>query len=281
MSAVAVAVREDPAVRDALCAASEPPIIDLAVSGLQKSFAGGTSVLRDVHFRIPRGQAVALIGANGSGKSTLLRCCVRLIEPNGGSLRLFGEEIVGLDFRRLRRLRTQVGFIFQQHNLVPRLSALSNVLHGALSRTTGPRVWCHTLASRQERERAWHCLELVGLTQVSMHRADHLSGGQSQRVAIARTLMQAPRMVIADEPVASLDPRAGEEVMRLFIDLMRQEGITLFFTSHHLEHALQYADRVLGLYRGQLAFDAPAPSLDVPSLRMIYEPATPGGGASD
>jgi phosphonate transport system ATP-binding protein len=244
--------------------------VDLTVAGLCKSFDGHTPVLDEVSFDIWSAQAVALIGANGSGKSTLLRCCVRLVEPDQGSVRFFDEEIVGASARHLRRLRAQVGFVFQRHNLVPRLSALSNVLHGALAGGRGPSAWFQSLAPRLERERAMHCLELVGLAHLARRRADQLSGGESQCVAIARALMQRPRLVLADEPVASLDPRAGEEVMTLCVELMRREGVTLFFTTHHLDHALRYADRVLGLRRGVLVLNALTHELDHGRLRSLY-----------
>jgi phosphonate transport system ATP-binding protein len=172
-------------------------------------------VLRDITFAIAQRQAVALIGANGSGKSTLLRCCLRLIEPDGGSIHVLGDEVTEPGGPSLRRLRAKVGFVFRRHNLVPRLSALSNVLHGALAQGNGPRTWFHSLARRRERARAWHCLERVGLTHLAARRADQLSGGESQRVAIARVLMQEPRLVLADEPVASLDPKAAMDMFSM------------------------------------------------------------------
>jgi phosphonate transport system ATP-binding protein len=244
--------------------------VDLTVVGLRKSYDGYTPVLDGVSFDIFPRQAVALIGANGSGKSTVLRCCVRLIEPDQGSVWCFGEELVHTSARKLRRLRAQIGFVFQRHNLVPRLSALSNVLHGALSRRSGPRAWFHAIAPRRERKRALCCLDRVGLAHLAGRRADHLSGGESQRVAIARALMQRPRLVLADEPVASLDPKAGEEVMTLFVELMRREVVTLLFSTHHLEHALQYSDRVLGLRDGVLTLNAPTASLDRAQLQGLY-----------
>ena len=244
--------------------------VDLAVMGLRKNYDGRTPVLDGIGFDIFARQAVALIGANGSGKSTILRCCVRLIEPDAGSIWWFGEDIVGTSARHLRRLRTRIGFIFQRHNLVPRLSTLSNVLHGALARTSGPRAWLQGMASRHERLCALSCLERVGLAHLAGRRADQLSGGESQRVAIARVLMHRPRLVLADEPVASLDPKAGEEVMTLFLDLMRHEGVTLLFTTHHLEHALYYADRILGVRNGQIVLNAPTATLDRGQLRGLY-----------
>ncbi len=244
--------------------------IDLVLSGLLKSFPGRGKVLDGVDLCLERGHSVALIGANGAGKSTLLRCCLRLIEPDAGTIRVFDTEVTPLGRSALRALRARVGFVFQRHNLVPRLSALSNVLHGAQALHSGPRYWLHGLAPRPVREAALHCLDLVGLADLARQRADSLSGGQSQRVAIARVLMQEPELVMADEPVASLDPSAGEEVMELFMDLMRRRRMTLLFTSHNLEHAVTYADRIVGLREGKVALDDAACSCEFESLRTLY-----------
>ena len=244
---------------------------DLEVGGLSKRFGGKVQVLSGVSLAVGKGEAVALIGANGAGKSTLLRSCLRLVEPDAGEIRLLGEDVRALKPAALRRLRSRVGFVFQRHNLVPRLPALSNVLHGALARRAGPRAWFHEIAPRALREEAMSCLERVGLANLASRRADQLSGGQSQRVAIARALMQRPEMMFADEPVASLDPAAGEEVMACFLDLIRRERLTLVFTTHDLRHALEYGDRVVGLRGGRVTIDAPAKTLDLPSLRSFYE----------
>lgn len=244
----------------------------LRVDRLAKRFNGAAApVWSDVSFTVPAGQRVAIIGGNGTGKSTLLRCCLRLIEPNAGDIHLHGERLTGSHTQHLRRMRSGVGFVFQKHNLVPRLSVLSNVLHGGLARGRGLRHWHQALARREDREYAMDCLEQVGLADLAGRRTDHLSGGQSQRVAIARTLMQRPRTLFADEPVASLDPQAGEDVMATFDQLTREQGLTLIFVSHHLHHALGYADRVLGLRAGRLALDATAVSESIDSLRSLYE----------
>ena len=243
---------------------------DLAAINLRKSFTARAAVLDGVSFEIFPGEAVALIGANGAGKSTLLRCCVGLSPLDSGTARLFGCDLPTLRARDLRALRTQVGFVFQQHNLVPRLSVLTNVLHGSLGKM-GSRCWFQQWAPRAERARAMHCLDLVGLASYAARRADRLSGGQSQRVAIARALMQEPRIVIADEPVASLDPRAAEEVMELFGRLMEKARLTFVFTSHNLQHAVRYADRLLALRSGALQLDAPAKSQNLAALRELYE----------
>jgi phosphonate transport system ATP-binding protein len=262
----ALAVRQDAAAASSAAAA-----LDLHVRDVSKAFGRGVQVLSGVGFSVSRGESVALIGANGAGKSTLLRCCLRLIEPNSGYIRLLGEEVTDLPPAALRRLRARIGFVFQRHNLVPRLPVLSNVLHGSLARGGGMRSWFHEIAPRARREEAMACLDRVGLADLGVRRADQLSGGQSQRVAIARALMQQARVIFADEPVASLDPAAGEEVMELFRDLVRRDGLTLLFTTHNVRHALDYADRVVGLRHGRVAIDAASADLNPTSLRSFYE----------
>ena len=258
-------------------AARQPPpardddVGDLVVRGITKAFTPGSPVLQDVSFAIPAGQSVALIGSNGAGKSTLLRCCMNLIEPDSGSVYLFGQPLQAQSTASLRHLRSQVGFVFQKHNLVPRLSALTNVLQGALARAPFGHAWFQGTAPRALREEAMHCLERVGLADKAMHRADQLSGGQSQRVAVARALMQRPRFLVADEPAASLDPVSGEEVMSLFAGLVQAEGLTLLFTSHDLAHAVRYAHRVIALNRGRIVKDVLSAQTQVTELRTLYD----------
>lgn len=243
---------------------------DIRISGLCKHFGQQGPVLENVELTIPKGQAVALIGHNGSGKSTLLRCCLQLIPITSGEIRILGRNIASCSSSQLRKLRSQVGFVFQRHNLVPRLSVLTNVIHGVQARHKGPRTWLHSLAHQRHRMEAMYQLERVGLAHLAQRRVDQLSGGESQRVAIARALMQQPRVMMADEPVASLDPGAGEEVMQLFLNLIRDEGITLLFVSHNLEHALYYADRIVGLRKGCLQLDIPARNADIEGLKTLY-----------
>jgi phosphonate transport system ATP-binding protein len=250
-----------------------PPMASdsLQVEGLSKHFKGtDKAVFRDVSFSINEGQSVALIGANGAGKSTLLRCCVRLIEPDSGKVSLSGEDLSGKSGRALKKARNRVGFVFQKHCLVPRLSALTNVLHGNLAHCSGPRNWTQSLARQEDRQRAMECLEQVGLADLAYQRCDQLSGGQSQRVAIARALMQEPSILFADEPTASLDPQSGELVMELFARLSRSRNLTVFFVSHHVEHALNYADRILGLRSSELQLDSASYSESATSLREFY-----------
>lgn len=243
---------------------------ELRVEGLRKSFGKDREVLRGVSFSVRRREAVALIGSNGAGKSTALRCALRLVEPEAGSLALFDEDISAAHSRQLRKVRADVGFVFQKHNLVPRVSALTNVLHGNLGRSGGPRGWSQVFARSELRTRAMACLERVGLADHAAKRADQLSGGQSQRVAIARALMQQPRMIVADEPVASLDPVAGREVMDLFHQLTGEEGIALLFTSHNVQQALDYSDRVLVIRQGVIVLDKPSGQLSAADLGKHY-----------
>ena len=246
------------------------PAIDIEARAVAKRF-GETPIFSDVSFRLARGQATALVGANGAGKSTLLRCLMGLIPVSDGSVALLGHETSGATSAGLRALRSRVGLVSQKHNLVPRLSVLSNVLHGLLGKQPGLRHWSHSLAPRASRDAAMDALTRVGLADFALRRADRLSGGQSQRVAIARAIIGGPEILFADEPCASLDPSAGEDVMELFMSLARDNGVTVVFTSHHIDHALRYGDRVLGLAEGGLKLDATAASLQPSDLRGLYD----------
>ncbi len=249
--------------------ANTPLATDIVVEGLEKRFGDGPPVLRGIDLSVRRGETVALIGANGAGKSTLMRCLLHLVKPDAGEVVLFGVRLNGVRQREVRRVRNRVGFVFQRHNLVPRLSALANVLHGALGRS--PFGALHrSLSPAALRDEAMACLDRVGLAHLARQRADTLSGGQSQRVAIARALMQRPEMLLADEPVASLDPAAGEEVMDLFTSLARQEGLTLVFTTHNMSHALTYAQRIVGLRDGRIALDRPTTDGLASELAQIF-----------
>ncbi|MGB0240418.1 MAG: phosphonate ABC transporter ATP-binding protein [Verrucomicrobiales bacterium] len=244
--------------------------VDLAVGSLSKTFEGDRQILDRIDLSVNRGESVALIGGNGCGKSTLLRCCLRLIEPDSGSVQLLGRDVTEMGRNEMCPIKSRIGLIFQKHNLVPRLSAMTNVIHGVLGRAPSPRNWLQCMASEAHREMALDCLERVKLKDFAKRRADTLSGGESQRVAIARALMQEPQLILADEPVASLDPKIGAEVIQLFVDLVRNQGITLLWVSHHLEHALKYSDRVVGMRSGRIELNAPPSELSEAELRKFY-----------
>ena len=246
------------------------PPVDIEALRVSKSF-GDTPIFADVSFRLEQSSSVAIVGANGAGKSTLLRCLMGLLPATSGQITVLGSDAGAARGKALRRLRSQIGLVSQKHNLVPRLSVLSNVLHGLLGQQPGLRHWSHSLAPAASRAAAMEALHKVGLADFALRRADRLSGGQSQRVAIARALVGRPRILIADEPCASLDPAAGEDVMDLFFDLARQQGVTIVFTSHNIDHALRYGDRVLGLANGRLALDRQATSLSTADLRGLYD----------
>jgi phosphonate transport system ATP-binding protein len=247
---------------------AQAPVV--AISGLAKSF-GTRRIIERLDLTIPQGESLALIGANGTGKSTLLRMIVRLAEADAGTISVLGDEVGSLRGAALKRFRAWVGVVFQKHNLVSRLSALSNVVHGVQSRRSGPRTWAQALAPAEIRDEAMECLAAVGLADKAMQRADSLSGGQSQRVAIARMLMQRPQIVLADEPDASLDPRAGREVMELLFRLTRDKGLTLVFVSHHMAHARRFSDRIVGLGNGGIALDRRALHCNEAELAAFFE----------
>lgn len=244
--------------------------VDIEARAVAKTF-GTTPIFSDVSFRLARGEATALVGANGAGKSTLLRCLMGLIPTSSGSVHVLGRQTNEATAREMRDIRAQVGLVSQKHNLVPRISVLSNVVHGLLGKQPGIRHWSHALAPQPSREAAMQALDRVGLADFAHRRADRLSGGQSQRVAIARAIVSAPKVLFADEPCASLDPSAGEDVMELFFRLVRDEAVTVVFTSHNIEHALKYGDRILGLAQGRLQLDATADSLSAAELRGLYD----------
>jgi phosphonate transport system ATP-binding protein len=249
----------------------------LVIRGLTKSFSG-RPILKGIDLASPKGEALALIGANGAGKSTLLRCLVRLVEPDTGSVRMLSEEVSALERAALRRFRSRIGVVFQKHNLVPRLSVLTNVVHGAQSRLSGPRVWLQTFATSEIRDEAMGCLEAVGLADRAMQRADSLSGGQSQRVAIARMLMQRPEFILADEPDASLDPRSGMEVMELLMALARQGRRNLVTISHRIEHTMRYSDRIIGLEAGRISLDCASHAATPAMLGAFFTEPEPAMG---
>lgn len=248
------------------------------VSGLVKTFdAGRVRALDDLAFDVPAGQLLVVIGLSGSGKSTLLRHLNGLHRPTAGSVNVLGVDVPNAGAAELRALRRQVGFVFQQFNIVGRLSCIENVLSGALGRLRGPRLgaWMYPKDMRRE---AIEQLDRVGLADRAWQRTDTLSGGQQQRVAIARTMMQKPRIVLADEPVASLDPEISGQVMDVLFRLCVEEQITVLCSLHQVDLALGWANRLLGLRDGRVVLDTPVDdSVSHESVMEVYRRLDPTG----
>ncbi len=232
---------------------------------------GNLQVLRGVSFDVPVGQGVVLLGANGCGKSTLMRSLNGLEKLQSGQIHIHGDRLADASRSDLRRIRRSMGYVFQQFNLVPQLSAFQNVLLGAMGRHRLGLLSCLGItASTDERARAMTCLERVGMAERAEHRPSQLSGGQQQRVAIARMLMQAPRVVVADEPIASLDPKAGREVLDLLWRIVREEGLSMLCTLHQLDLAREYADRIIGMKAGRVEIDTAIADTDPLQLNALY-----------
>ena len=232
---------------------------------------GKLQVLRGVTFTVPAEQGVVLLGANGCGKSTLMRSLNGLEKLQSGSIRIQGAAVSGAARQELRKIRQRMGYVFQHFNLVPQLNAFQNVLLGSLGRQRFGLWSCLNLtASAPDRAKAMHCLDRVGMADRALHRPSELSGGQQQRVAIARMLMQDPKVVIADEPIASLDPKAGREVLDLLWRIVREEKMSMLCTLHHLELAQEYADRILGMKAGRVEIDAAVAATDTAQLNALY-----------
>jgi phosphonate transport system ATP-binding protein len=241
----------------------------LRIENLRKVFPGGVTAVNDISLTVPDGEFLVIIGLSGSGKSTLLRCINRLVEPTSGKIWLDNVELTALSPTQLREARKRIGMIFQQFNLVKRSSVLTNVLSGRLG-STSPMQSLFGRFPPREYQRAYANLERVGIPEKANQRADTLSGGQQQRVAIARALMQDPKLMLADEPVASLDPATSHSVMKYLEEINRQDGITVICNLHFLSLARRYATRVIALKAGQIVFDGLPTEIDEDRFRAIY-----------
>jgi phosphonate transport system ATP-binding protein len=245
-------------------------------SQVQKVYPNGTRALRGVSFEVQPGEGVILLGPNGSGKSTLLRTLIGLEHHDAGEVTVDGVSLGRARGAELRRLRSRVGMVFQKFHLMPGMTAFQNVLLGALGRRSIVRLTSMT-ASDADRRDAMRCLERVGLAELASQRADTMSGGQQQRIAVARMLMQRPKIVLADEPIASLDPRAGKEIMDLLWAIVREDNLTVICTLHQLDIALEYGERIIGLRAGEKVIDAPVRDLDHATLSSLYLSPEPQG----
>ncbi|MEI8302270.1 MAG: phosphonate ABC transporter ATP-binding protein [Burkholderiales bacterium] len=237
---------------------------------------GAATALDAVSLAVRPGEFVVLLGPSGAGKSTVFRCLSGLVRPQAGEARVLGQRVDGLGARALRELRRGIGLVFQQHNLIGRLRAIDNVLTGCLAETSLWRVLARRFALR-DRQLALACLDRVGLLEKAWQRADSLSGGQQQRVAIARVLAQRGRILLADEPVASLDPESARQVLGLLASVARQEGMAVLCSLHQVGLAREFADRLIGLRQGRVVFDLPAHELcDADEARLYLQAPSDG-----
>ena len=241
----------------------------LRVEHLTKVYPNGTVGLKDVSFSVQDGEFLAVIGLSGSGKSTLLRCINRLIEPTSGKVYWDDVDITAASGAGLRQIRRQIGMVFQQFNLVKRSSVMTNVLSGRLG-YVNPLLSVVNVFSADDRQRALNNLERLGLRDKAHVRADSLSGGQQQRVGIARALMQEPKLILADEPVASLDPVLAHSILKHLEQLNKEDGITVLCSLHFLDLVHRYATRAIALKDGQLVFEGLPKAIDDAQFKAIY-----------
>jgi phosphonate transport system ATP-binding protein len=241
----------------------------LQVINLTKIYEGGVKALDKVSFDVPKGQFLAVIGLSGSGKSTLLRCINRLIDPTDGRILWDGEDITAASPEEMRRIRRRIGMVFQHFNLVHRSKVMTNVLAGRLG-YINPAWSLLNRFPREDVEKAIKQMERVGIADKADQRADELSGGQQQRVGIARALMQDPAMILADEPVASLDPVLAHSIMKHLEEINKNDGVTVLCSLHFLDLVHRYADRVIALNEGRLVFEGLPKDIDDKKFKEIY-----------
>ena len=241
----------------------------LKVEHLTKVYDGGTVALEDVSFEVPDGQFLAVIGLSGSGKSTLLRCINRLIEPTEGRILWNGVDVTAASQEDMRRIRRRIGMVFQHFNLVHRSKVITNVLQGRLG-YVNPALSIINRFPKDEVARARAQLARVGLEEKANQRADELSGGQQQRVGVARALMQNPEMVLADEPVASLDPVLAHSIMQYLELINDEDDVTVLCSLHFLDLVHRYADQAIALYDGKVVFEGPPSDIDDARFKEIY-----------
>lgn len=240
----------------------------LSVRGLSKSYNSDIHALRGVDIEMKEGEFLVILGPSGAGKSTLMRCLNRLVEPTEGKIFHNDQEITGKR-RNLRAVRRQFGMVFQQFNLVKRLSVLTNVLTGRLAYRSTWRSLFYNF-SKEDKRIAVECLARVNMDHKAFQRADTLSGGEQQRVAIARALAQQPAIILADEPVASLDPKIARQVLTYLKQIGRELGITVLCNLHQVEYTREFAERIIGMSRGKVVFEGTAADLNDEILHRIY-----------
>jgi len=241
----------------------------LEVNGLSKTYDAKTNVLNNVNFSVEPGEFISIIGPSGAGKSTLMRCINRLVNHSEGKVIFDDEDIGTLKKKELRKLRTNIGMIFQHYNLVPRLSVIENVMHGRF----GYKTTLQGILGRfteEEKEHAFFLLEKLGIEEHAYKRCDQLSGGQQQRVGICRALNQKPKLLLCDEPIASLDPNSSKIIMDYLKSVSTEMGITCIVNLHQVDIAQSYSSRIIGLKKGEIVFDGPTARLYENQISNIY-----------
>ncbi|KZM56042.1 phosphonate ABC transporter ATP-binding protein [Aeribacillus pallidus] len=241
----------------------------LTLNNVSKRYGTNTMALQDMNFSVKEGEFVSIIGPSGAGKSTLLRCINRMIEASSGEIIFDGVDILKLGKKSLRKVRATIGMVFQHYNLVTRLSVIENVLHGRLGYKS-TLAGAFGLYSEEEKRQAVHILGLLGLEDQVYKRCDQLSGGQKQRVGIARALIQNPRMLLCDEPIASLDPNSAKIIMDHLKNISSTLGITCIVNLHQVDVALKYSDRIIGINNGKKVYDGSPKEITEDIVRNIY-----------
>lgn len=241
----------------------------LKIEELSKEYKGGTKALENINFSVENGEFISIIGPSGAGKSTLLRCINRMIDATEGNIVFDNTDVLKVRKKELRNLRTKIGMIFQHYNLVERLSVIENVLHGRLGykSTIAGAVGVY---SEEEKKQAFHILSMLGLEDQAYKRCDQLSGGQKQRVGIARALIQKPKLVLCDEPIASLDPSSSKVIMDHLKSINQKMGITCILNLHQVDVAKKYSDRIIGINSGKIVFNGKPAELTKEKVHTIY-----------
>jgi len=242
----------------------------LQVKDLKKSYVKDKLVLKGLDFEIEEGEFVVVIGPSGAGKSTFIRCINKMVDLTSGELVFDNQKISGLKGKRLRHMRAKIGMIFQHYNLIGRTNVIKNVLHGRLGQISFVKS-AFGLYSGQEKQDAYQLLKTVGLSEHIYKKAKDLSGGQMQRVGICRAMMQNPRLLLADEPIASLDPKSAQLVMDLIRDMVQERNLTCIMNLHQVDFAKKYASRIIGIKDGLVVYDGSPQDLSDETINFIYE----------